>query len=90
MGSYIVITMKTTIVKIGNSKGIRIPKTVLTACHIEDEVDLLVEKDKIIIIPFKTKPRSGWEVSFEEMAVRKDDKLIIPDSLDLNSKDWEW
>jgi antitoxin MazE len=82
--------MKTTIVKIGNSKGIRIPKTVLTACHIEDEVDLLVEKDKIIIVPFKTKPRSGWETRFEEMAFRKDDKMIIPDSLELNSKDWEW
>ncbi len=82
--------MKATVVKIGNSRGIRIPKTVLTACHIEDEVDLLVEKDKIIIVPFKIKPRSGWETLFEEMSFRKDDKMIIPDSLDLNSKDWEW
>jgi antitoxin MazE len=54
------------------------------------EVDLLVEKDKIIIVPFKIKPRSGWETLFEEMSFRKDDKMIIPDSLDLNSKDWEW
>ena len=82
--------MKATVVKIGNSRGIRIPKTVLTACHIEDEVDLLVEKDRIIIVPFKIKSRIGWETLFEEMSIRKDDKMIIPDSLDLNSKDWEW
>jgi antitoxin MazE len=82
--------MKTAVVKIGNSKGIRIPKTILASCHIEDEVDLLVEEDKIIIIPFKIKPRSGWENQFKEMASKKDDKMIIPDSIDLELKDWEW
>ncbi|MDF3818572.1 AbrB/MazE/SpoVT family DNA-binding domain-containing protein [Leptospira sp. 96542] len=82
--------MKTAVVKIGNSKGIRIPKTILASCHIEDEVDLLVEDDKIIIVPFKIKPRTGWEAQFKEMALNKDDKLIFPDSIDLDSKDWEW
>ncbi|TGN13789.1 AbrB/MazE/SpoVT family DNA-binding domain-containing protein [Leptospira ilyithenensis] len=82
--------MKTAVVKIGNSKGIRIPKTVLDACHIEDQVDLLVEKNKIIIIPFKVKPRGGWEAQFKEMALKNDDKLIIPDSIDLELRDWEW
>ncbi|EKJ88076.1 AbrB/MazE/SpoVT family DNA-binding domain-containing protein [Leptospira meyeri] len=82
--------MKAVVIQIGNSKGIRIPKTVLAECQIEDEVDLLVEGNKIIITPFKNKPRMGWEDQFKAMAERKEDQLLIPDSIDLETKDWEW
>ncbi|MBM9589650.1 AbrB/MazE/SpoVT family DNA-binding domain-containing protein [Leptospira sp. 201903075] len=82
--------MKATVIQIGNSKGIRIPKTVLAECQIEDEVDLLVEGNKIIITPYKNKPRVGWEDQFKAMAERKEDQLLIPDSIDLETKDWEW
>lgn len=82
--------MKAAVIQIGNSKGIRIPKTVLAECQIEDEVDLLVEDNKIIITPFKNKPRMGWEDQFKAMAERKEDELLIPDSIDLETKDWEW
>ncbi|EMY70774.1 AbrB/MazE/SpoVT family DNA-binding domain-containing protein [Leptospira vanthielii] len=82
--------MKTAVVQIGNSKGIRIPKTVLAECQIEDEVDLVIEDNKIIITPYKNKPRVGWEDQFKAMAERKEDQLLIPDSVDLDSKDWEW
>ncbi|MCH5434723.1 AbrB/MazE/SpoVT family DNA-binding domain-containing protein, partial [Leptospira interrogans serovar Canicola] len=37
--------MKASVVKIGNSKGIRIPKAVLEECHIEEEVDLLIDNN---------------------------------------------
>lgn len=82
--------MKTAVIKIGNSRGIRIPKSVLAECHIENEVDLILEKDKIIIIPFKERPRIGWEFQFKKMAEKNDDKLIIPEAIDLDQKDWEW
>ncbi|EOQ95251.1 antidote-toxin recognition MazE [Leptospira wolbachii serovar Codice str. CDC] len=82
--------MKAAVIQIGNSKGIRIPKTVLAECQIEDEVDLLVEDNKIIITPYKNKPRVGWEDQFKAMAERKEDQLLIPDSIDLETKDWEW
>lgn len=82
--------MKTSVIKIGNSKGIRIPKTLLTACSIKDEVDLLVEQNKIVIVPYKDKPRSNWESRFEEMSLQKEDSLLIPDSIDLNASEWEW
>ena len=82
--------MKTTIIKIGNSKGIRIPKTILSECKITDEVDLLVDDKKIIIQPFNKKPRIGWASKFKSMSDNKHDKLLIHDSIDLNSKDWEW
>ncbi|MCG6143286.1 AbrB/MazE/SpoVT family DNA-binding domain-containing protein [Leptospira bandrabouensis] len=82
--------MKAAVIQIGNSKGIRIPKTVLAECQIEGEVDLLVEDNKIIITPVKSKPRMGWEDQFKAMAKEKEDELLIPDSIDLNSQDWEW
>ncbi|MCR1795737.1 AbrB/MazE/SpoVT family DNA-binding domain-containing protein [Leptospira sp. id769339] len=82
--------MRASVVKIGNSKGIRIPKAVLEECHIEEEVDLLIDKNKIIIVPLKAKPRDGWEKQFKTMSERKEDKLLIPDSIDLSNKDWEW
>ncbi|MBM9501102.1 AbrB/MazE/SpoVT family DNA-binding domain-containing protein [Leptospira sp. 201903071] len=82
--------MKASVVKIGNSKGIRIPKAVLEECHIEEKVDLLIDNNKLIIVPLKSKPREGWEKQFKTMSYSKDDKLLIPDSIDLSDKDWEW
>ncbi|MGE8721595.1 AbrB/MazE/SpoVT family DNA-binding domain-containing protein [Leptospira terpstrae] len=82
--------MKVAIIQIGNSKGIRIPKTVLAECHIEEEVDLQVEDNKIIITPHKNKPRMGWEDQFKAIATEKVDQLLIPDSIDLDSQVWEW
>jgi antitoxin MazE len=78
--------MKASIIPIGNSKGIRIPKAVLKQC----EVELEVEKNRIIIKPVKRIPRRGWERAFREMAKRRDDRLIIADDIDADVSDWEW
>ena len=82
--------MKATIVPIGNSKGIRIPKIILEQCHIEKEVDLEVENDNIIIKPFKKETRKDWEVHFRKMREEIEDRLIIDDKIDLDMKGWEW
>ncbi|MCE9498954.1 MAG: AbrB/MazE/SpoVT family DNA-binding domain-containing protein [Leptospira sp.] len=82
--------MKTSIVKIGNSRGIRIPKAILAECHIQDEVDLRLDHNKLIIVPFKSKPREDWEKQFKNMAENRDDKLVIPDSVDLSTEGWNW
>jgi antitoxin MazE len=50
--------MKTTIVRIGNSRGIRIPKAVPEQCHLKDEVELEVRYDHLAVRP-ATRPRSG-------------------------------
>ncbi len=78
------------IVPIGNSKGIRIPKLVLQQCNIDKDVVLEIEKDKIILMPIKRKPRKSWVKAFKMMSDTKDDKLIIDDSIDLDSGEWEW
>lgn len=82
--------MKTRIVPIGNSKGVRLPKALLDLCHIRDAVNLSVKGDMIVIQPLKHHPRAGWEAAFRRMHERGEDRLLIPDSLDLDFESWEW
>ena len=82
--------MLVALVQIGNSKGIRLPKSVLDQCHIEDKLEMEVSNNEIILKPIKNKPREKWAEKFEEMREAGDDELIIDDGLDLTAKDWEW
>ncbi|HET8860540.1 AbrB/MazE/SpoVT family DNA-binding domain-containing protein [Marivirga sp.] len=70
--------MEVSVVKIGNSKGIRFSKTILEKYNIRDKVDLILEKGQIIIKPL-SKPRKGWEEAFKEMSENKDDSLLFTD-----------
>ena len=80
--------MEVSVIKIGNSKGIRLSKTLLDRYCIRDSVDLIMEKGQIIIKPI-SKPRKGWEKAFEKMAKNGDDDLLIDDVLDDESFE-EW
>lgn len=84
--------MKATIVKIGNSRGIRIPKPFLEQCGFKDEVELEVEDNSLVIRSSST-PRKGWEDSFKAMASKRDDSLDsnyedLPNEWD--QSDWKW
>ncbi len=93
---YIIITfpaikkMKASVVPIGNSKGIRIPKPILEECSIKDEVEIEVEGRTILIRPVKHKPRKNWGKAFRRMHEQDEDELIIDDLLDPDTLDWEW
>ena len=67
--------MKAKIIKIGNSRGIRLPKVILHQIGIDDEVDLEVDRDRIIIKPVR-RHRSGWREAFGKMAEKSDDRLL--------------
>jgi antitoxin MazE len=82
--------MRTRVVAIGNSRGIRLPKAVLDQCRIEEDVELEIENETIVIRPLKKIPREGWAAAFQEMSDRSDDLLLIDERLDLNLKEWEW
>ena len=82
--------MKTHIISIGNSKGIRIPKALLKLCHIKSEVNLDVKGNAIIIEPIKKKARDNWEEAFQKMHNNNDDNIIIDDSIDLDTENWQW
>jgi len=70
--------MEVSVIQIGNSKGIRFSKTLLEKYNIKDKVDLILEKGRIIIQPL-SKPRKGWEESFEKMTKNGDDRLLFND-----------
>jgi len=82
--------MKVSIVSIGNSKGIRIPKSILGQCNFNEAAELEVENNTLVIKPIKKKVREGWAKAFKEMHERKDDLLLLDDSVDIDMKDWEW
>ena len=80
--------MDISIVQIGNSKGIRLSKTLLEKYNIKDTVELILEKGYIILKP-KATPRKGWETAFKKMHEHHDDKPLMPDVLeDENFEEW--
>jgi len=84
--------IKSRIVKIGNSQGIRIPKLLLEQTSLEDEVELVVENDQIVVRPVQH-VRQGWEAAFKAMGEQGDDKLLdaeVPVSNDWDEQDWQW
>ena len=84
--------MKTRIVKIGNSQGIRIPKLLLERSNLAEEVELEAEDNRIIIRSTK-QPRQDWESAFRAMAERGDDSLLDGNVLTQTQWDedeWQW
>ena len=70
--------MEISIISIGNSKGIRLSKTIIEKYNFQDTIELILEKGYIILKP-KTKARKGWVKSFKKMNECGDDKLLISD-----------
>ena len=80
--------METAIIKIGNSKGLRLSKTVLEKYNITDKVDMILEKGYIILKPMDS-PRKNWEKEFEKMHENNDDRLLFDDVFEDESFE-EW
>jgi len=84
--------IKTRIVKIGNSRGIRIPKPLLDQADIGEEVELEVRDGQLIIRQLR-EPRYGWDDQFAEMAVKGDDHLLAEGTItttNWDAEEWEW
>ena len=81
--------MRVGIISVGNSKGIRIPKAILEQCRFNKEAEMEVQGNVLLIKPVK-KVREGWDKSFQLMHERKEDALVINDSLDMEMENWEW
>lgn len=80
--------METAIIQIGNSKGLRLIKTILEKYNIKDKVELILEKGHIIIKPIDT-PRNDWEKAFKKMRENNDDRLLFNDVFeDENFEEW--
>lgn len=92
LGCNYIVVMKTRIIRIGNSQGIRIPKLYLHQTGLVEEVELEVQ-DSRIVIRSAAQPRQGWAEAFKTMAAQRDDKLLDGDSINQSAWDgaeWQW
>ncbi len=84
--------MKARVVRIGNSRGIRIPKAVIEQCHLHGAVDLEIQQGQLVIRS-ASKARAGWSEAFEQMHRQGDDQLLdsqAPSASQWDRKDWQW
>jgi len=83
-------TYKTKLVQIGNSRGIRIPKTLINQADLESGVEIATEGNALVIRSAK-RPREGWAEQFKAMAERGDDRLLDePAATEWDKTEWTW
>jgi antitoxin MazE len=84
------ILMKTRLIRIGNSRGIRLPKPLIAQAGLTDEVELHF-RDGAIVIERASTPRAGWAQAAGEMHERDEDFLLNPPAAThFDEKEWEW
>jgi len=80
----------THIVRIGNSRGVRIPKTVLEQLDLGDEVAMAVQGDQLVIRAAR-RPRQGWEEQFRAMHEQGDDRPVDEFPAPAwDQREWKW
>ena len=83
----------TTLIRIGNSQGVRIPKAIIKQVQLENkELEFKVIDDGLLIHPIK-KPREGWKKQFDKISKRQELSETDQEWLDAplsNDEDWEW
>lgn len=82
--------VKSHLVRIGNSRGVRIPKVFLEQLDLGDEIEMAVEADQLVIRSSHG-PRQGWEEQFQAMHEAGDDRMIEgPPASAWDEEEWEW
>ena len=84
------MAIKTRIVRIGNSRGIRVPKVLLDQAQLPDEVELHAEPGRLVVQGVQ-RPRTGWAEAARAMAEARHDVLLDPASATrFDREEWEW
>jgi antitoxin MazE len=73
--------METSIIKIGNSKGLRLSKMIIEKYDLGEKLEVILEEDHIVLRPIR-KIRDGWGEAFARMRAAGDDELLIDDFMD--------
>ena len=92
-----VATARARLVRIGNSRGIRLPKVLLEQAGLAeaDEVEIEVQDQQLLVRPLPPvrRARAGWDEQFRMMAERRDDQLLDDDLTGrsrFDQSEWEW
>lgn len=72
------------LIKIGTSKGVRLPANLLKQMDTPDSFELEFKDNRLLLTPQKREPRKNWSKSFSKMTENSDDKLLIDDGLDID------
>ena len=85
------MSIQTELIRIGNSRGVRIPKPLIEECRLGDKVELRVQNDCLIISSAR-QPRSGWEELFRAAGQSADDEALLEplQANDFDRKEWNW
>lgn len=82
--------MRAKLVRIGNSRGVRLPKSFIEEAGLRDEIDLQIVDSGIVIRPVST-PRAGWGEAARSLGQRGEDGLLDEVSLsDFDDSEWVW
>ena len=82
--------MKTELIRIGNSRGIRIPKSLIEQCGLDDGVELRVENECLILSPTRFN-REGWAEQFRAAGDSAQDEIKLETGAsDFDRKEWRW
>jgi antitoxin MazE len=84
--------MRAPVRKMGNSSGVIIPKPILTQIGVAagDDLDLSLDKDRIVLTPMKRHPRAGWADASKRIAEDGDDVLVWPEFGNAGDSDLKW
>ena len=82
--------MKVELIRVGNSRGIRIPKPLIEQCGLQGALDLRIENNRLVIAPAR-QPREGWEEAFRAAgSAAHDDLLLDLPSSQFDREEWQW
>ena len=85
--------MRSKLVRIGNSRGVRLPKAVLEESGLPEDIEIKVEENRVVLMPARKHPREGWAESARRMVANGDDGDAWEGATGLNAwdhEDWEW
>ena len=82
--------MITEIRRVGNSRGIIIPKPLLQEAGLDKEAEISLERGAIVLRKPRLNPRQGWAEASRRIAEAGDDKLVWPEFGNQDDGDLQW
>ena len=81
--------MKAQLVRIGNSRGVRLPKAVIDEVGLTNEIDLRVENQCVVIAPVRS-PRIGWADAARRLRTESKAMLDNYTPTRFDEAEWQW
>jgi antitoxin MazE len=80
----------TRIIRIGNSRGIRVPKVLLEQAQLPEEIEVRAERGRLVV-KAAYRPRQGWAQAARKMHERGEDRLLdVPTPTQFDREEWQW